>query len=356
MRRLATKFPILLFIATSTACQAPEETEPPPVMEVAPLETQAGSVARFRAGAVVGTIPCADCPALEARIRFDDDGTYRRRQVPTDSDRAVEPQFDLGRWAETSGSRLVLRSTEGDVSRFAVVDSLEIRWLGAQSENASVQPGHTLIVDSDPPFVFGLSQITGMYTYFADAAIFEPCGTGTVIPVAMAAAHRELESAYLTHRPDRGSPLQVRLTASLESQPIGEGDALIESVVVREVIEIKPGESCIDLGPLHDREWEVIEAAGVPPSGDQPARATMTFRPADLELRSACGSIIADLDLVGDSLQIGSFRYDASQCADALTELLTSVLPTVDRYQRFGDTVELFSGDLQVAVLKEIQE
>jgi len=50
-------------------------------------------------------------------------------------------------------------------------------------------------------------DLTGWYTYMADAAVFEECATGERYPVLIEAAHIEVERAYLGARDAPGTPL-----------------------------------------------------------------------------------------------------------------------------------------------------
>lgn len=62
----------------------------------------------------------------------------------------------------------------------------------------------------------------GFFIYFADAAVFEPCGGGR-LPVAQEGAYLDAEQAYLAARPGPAEPVYMRLSATVEERESMEG-------------------------------------------------------------------------------------------------------------------------------------
>lgn len=88
------------------------------------------------------------------------------------------------------------------------------------------------------------NQMRGLFTYMADAALFEDCVTGTRYPVAMEAGYLELEQVYLEQRTEPGAPLLVTFHGRIEPRPPMEGDGEIDTVVVKRFVAAFPGEDC----------------------------------------------------------------------------------------------------------------
>ena len=84
----------------------------------------------------------------------------------------------------------------------------------------------------------------GLFTYMADAALFEDCVSGNRYPVAMEAGYLELERAYLEQRREPGAPLLVTIQGVIEPRPPMEGDGEIATVVVKRFIAAFPGADC----------------------------------------------------------------------------------------------------------------
>lgn len=87
-------------------------------------------------------------------------------------------------------------------------------------------------------------RMQGLFTYMADAALFEDCSNGRRYPVAMEAGYLELERAYLAQRTRHGEPLLVIIRAGVEKRPPMEGDAEIDTIVVERFEAAFPGEDC----------------------------------------------------------------------------------------------------------------
>ena len=87
-------------------------------------------------------------------------------------------------------------------------------------------------------------RMYGLFTYMADAALFEDCSSGRRYPVAMEAGYLELERAYLEQQAQPGEPLLVIILAGVEKRPPMEGDAEIDTIVVERFEAAFPGEHC----------------------------------------------------------------------------------------------------------------
>jgi len=88
------------------------------------------------------------------------------------------------------------------------------------------------------------NQLRGLFTYMADAALFEDCVTGHRYPVAMEAGYLELEHAYLEQRTEPGAPLLVTFEGRVEPRPPMEGDGEIDTMVIDRFEAVHPGEDC----------------------------------------------------------------------------------------------------------------
>jgi uncharacterized lipoprotein NlpE involved in copper resistance len=90
----------------------------------------------------------------------------------------------------------------------------------------------------------GEDFLRGLFTYMADAALFEDCDSGRRYPVAMEAGYLELERYYLEQRTQPGAPLLVIIRAGVEKRSPMEGDGEIDTIVVEGFEAAFPGEHC----------------------------------------------------------------------------------------------------------------
>jgi len=84
----------------------------------------------------------------------------------------------------------------------------------------------------------------GLFSYMADAALFEDCVSGHRYPVAMEAGYIDLERAYLEQRTAPGAPLLVTFHGRVEPRPPMEGDGEIDTMVIDRFEAVHPGEDC----------------------------------------------------------------------------------------------------------------
>jgi uncharacterized lipoprotein YbaY len=94
------------------------------------------------------------------------------------------------------------------------------------------------------------APLRGMFTYMADAPLFEPCGTGRRVPVAMEGDYLALERAYTTAGAVPGLPMLATLDGRIDERPAMEGGGTQPTLVVTRFISISPNEPCGDLPPV----------------------------------------------------------------------------------------------------------
>ena len=172
------------------------------------------------------------------------------------------------------------------------------------------------------------SSLRGMYRYWADAAIFTDCETGSsywVVPEGDALA---LERAYLDVREQPGEPVLVTLRGTLAVRPGMEGSP-VDALVVETFDAAWPGMGCegpVD-GVLEGVEWGLVELPGGSglPSG---ARATLTLeREGRLLSGSAgCNRFRGVYELAGGLLTLSVTSSTRMACGEALMRLEASYL------------------------------
>ena len=99
--------------------------------------------------------------------------------------------------------------------------------------------------DLEPPPDAGTArQLTGMYSYMADAANFVDCESGKRYPVSMEADNLALERAYLSVRSEPAEQILVTLQGRFELRPPMEGDQEVEKLIPVQFGQFWPGEEC----------------------------------------------------------------------------------------------------------------
>jgi len=90
----------------------------------------------------------------------------------------------------------------------------------------------------------GPMRLTGMYTYMADAAVFEECQSSQRFPVLLKADHLAVETAYLAQRSGPGEPLFLSFTGRFVDQAPEPGLAPRPHVIVEQFGAFSPGRTC----------------------------------------------------------------------------------------------------------------
>lgn len=137
------------------------------------------------------------------------------------------------------------------IFRLAIVGVLFISLIGCLEESGemALDEGSTVIESRNPsspaPATDArVSHMRGLFTYMADAALFEDCASGRRYPVSMEGDYLSAERAYLESRAEPGAPLLVSFSGHLVKRPPMEGDGTIDMIVVDQFDTALPGEEC----------------------------------------------------------------------------------------------------------------
>jgi copper homeostasis protein (lipoprotein) len=129
--------------ATTADAGALAGTDASAVVHHAPKDP-AGFDRKAFAGAFAGTLPCADCPGIDASVQIGDDGTFRLTETWRDRDTRTET---AGTWTiDAEGTRLQLDpdSKEAADRWFEIVSKDEIRMLDTNGETIAGTPNTSL--------------------------------------------------------------------------------------------------------------------------------------------------------------------------------------------------------------------
>jgi copper homeostasis protein (lipoprotein) len=199
------------------------------------------------------------------------------------------------------------------------------------------------------PLVPGV-ELTGMFTYMADAPTITLCVDNRRLPVAMEADYQALEAAYLRERQQPGQALLVSLQGLIAPRPSMEANQHPRpSLVVERFIGIWPRESCgnplID-SPLRGTYWKLVRL------GDAPAHAAekrgephLIF--ADGEPRvsgsGGCNRLTGSFEIDGDKLRLGRMAVTRMACPTGMEQeqRFLQSLENVARYRVSASHLEL---------------
>ncbi|CNH48967.1 envelope stress response activation lipoprotein NlpE [Yersinia pekkanenii] len=191
-----------------------------------------------------GVLPCADCSGLDTSLFLDSDGTFILKEIyrgvthPDDSSDGDQAFAEYGKWARTA-DKLVLTNGRGEKRYFRPVGKnlvmLDQQGLPIISTlNYQLAPG-------DQPLPKTPMPLSGMYKYFADAAVFTDCATGKTFPVENNIA---LEKGYLSTRKNAGEPVFLTLNGHFDVRPSMDEGQSDKTLIPAGDIQFNANKSC----------------------------------------------------------------------------------------------------------------
>lgn len=196
------------------------------------------------------------------------------------------------------------------------------------------------------------TEMAGMFTYMADAALFEDCRNKKVYPVSMEGAYRELESAYSNSGIKGGDALMVQVEGRLLERPAMEGNMNEVKLIVDSFTAILPEQSCV---PPVDEElvntyWKLLEIDGKPvktPTGQKEAHMILATAETKVHGNAGCNNFFGGYEMDGESLTFGPTGATMMACQEGMDteQAFLAVLGETDRYSISGLMLELYKGE-----------
>ncbi|MCW8929988.1 MAG: META domain-containing protein [Gammaproteobacteria bacterium] len=203
------------------------------------------------------------------------------------------------------------------------------------------------------------NEMTGMYSYMADAGLFLECGQTKRLPVAMEGDNISLERAYLKNRYMPGKSLLVTFNGHIAMRPKMEDNELEETIIVEEFISIKQQERCTGVVPpssLGNTYWKLVELDGQRLDENESwlkmrqensgASRDIHFVIRENDLLtgfSGCNKFSGRITSDETTIQIGPLRSTRMACpAMEVESTFHKSLEKADHYSIKGESLELF--------------
>ncbi|WP_431225271.1 envelope stress response activation lipoprotein NlpE [Serratia sp. L9] len=172
-----------------------------------------------------GLLPCADCSALDTSLFLDEDGTFILQETYRGAKGGDQTFASYGKWARTA-DKLVLTESNGE-KRYFHPEGKYLRMLDRNGAPIVSRLNYVLapVTKSLPKTPMPLE---GLYTYMADAAVFQDCATGKTFPVVNNLA---LEKGYMQARRAPGEPVFLMLNGHFSVQPSMEEGQMEKALV-----------------------------------------------------------------------------------------------------------------------------
>ena len=208
----------------------------------------------------------------------------------------------------------------------------------------------------EPPPPSGTMSLQGMYSYMADAGMFEDCATRQRWPVAQEGDNAALQQAYSEAKIASGSPLLVTLEGGLDSRPRVDRRGKETTLIVQRFVRTWPRETCGSMGPatLEDTTWALLELNGKTISvevNDKAPYLELNSTKASAYGFGGCNRFFGTYQTSGQSLTLGAMGATRMACPDGMgqEQELFTVLGSVTRYEIHGSKLMLFADQKLVA-------
>jgi copper homeostasis protein (lipoprotein) len=189
------------------------------------------------------------------------------------------------------------------------------------------------------------SPMRGTFTYMADAPLFEECGSGKKLPVAMEEDYLALERAYLEKRTEPGQAILARVEGRIVERVNMEGPARPTLVVAR-FLSLSPGESCEE--PFEGTHWKLTELNGTAavPSERRPEAHLVFQREGRMAGSDGCNRLFGSYTLEGDGIRIGKMGGTLMACAEPVRDReFRAALEKAVKWRILGGELELRSAE-----------
>lgn len=182
-----------------------------------------------------GVLPCADCQGINTALFLDKNGTW----VMTQDYIGKKTTFaTFGSWARTA-SQLVLTEPNGEKTYFRAGDD-SLLLLDSEGNTINSLLNYRLNAENISLPTTPMPMV-GEYKYFADAAVFQECGTQKTYPVE---GNIVLEKGYLKSRSDKLEPVLLKFNAHFTEQEKPDSDQRQLTIVSDGDVHFYPNKNC----------------------------------------------------------------------------------------------------------------
>lgn len=311
-----------------------------------------------------GVLPCADCEGIRWHLDLFPDGAFHlTREWIKGTAPLVEA--DLGRWTlDPARSVIVLHGSGEPPVQVMVTGEHQLRMLDPTGGVIVSDLNYDLKGDGTLVPASVSAPLEGLFTYMADAAIFQICTTGETVPVSMEGDFLAAQAAYGDARSEPGAPLLMVVDGTLAVRPVMEGPDRL-SLVIDRFVSVKPGASCAHHeaeASLQETYWKLVALDGtpvgvVPEAGHEPHMILKGGETPSLSATAGCNRLAGGYALEGDTLVFGALATTMMACPEPVATLeqrLSQVLSGTRVWKIAGQTLTLRDGDTVLAEFEAV--
>ena len=204
-------------------------------------------------------------------------------------------------------------------------------------------------------------ELTGMFRYMADAAIFRDCRNNKTYPVAMEGNYIELERAYLNSGIVAGEKIMIKLRGRLLERDGMEINSRKVNLIVDSFDKLLPDETCTPEvhAELVGTYWRLDQLQGNPvktPEGMREAHMILTGEESRAHGNAGCNNFFGQFTTSEDTLTFSALGSTRMACPEAMDteQTFLAALGNTTHYKISGLFLELYKDDQLLATLEAV--
>ncbi len=299
-----------------------------------------------------GTIPCADCKAMELTVTLFQDNTFRLRRVLTGLRQGgSRTEYDLGIW-KRNDDRLLLDNGDRWPMQFRYVTDTEIKMLDQRGNEIVSKLDYSLRKNQFIDIVTGPVVLDGIFSKKGAAFSFRECKTGKRYPLLFQSRSSAVEQQYMELRSGSGTPLLATLKGNFVMRKPQAGAPPREHIVVQQFGRFWPGGDCKGRGKsavnLTGTYWNVIEIAGVEnvmKTGGKSPYLLLTLNSNSIKGFTGCNSLMGQYAKAPASIAFSRLTTTRMACPGTTPVIETAFLNALRNavfWKISGKTLELY--------------
>ncbi len=309
----------------------------------------------------LGLIPEADSQT-HYQLDLISKDVYFLRTKYLKNDIGNKAKYDIGKWYVDTHNRIVLLNAKTAPRYFFIIDKQTIELMNSKGQRITSELNYKLKYSDKAKNINPRLSMIGMYSYMADAAIFEESITGMKFPVAFEDDNIALERAYLKNRRVAGQKIKVHLDAKIEDRDAVDSDKKRPYIIVKRFIKIIPQKHTKESNTkanITNTYWRLsmIGKRGVVHISNTKREAHMVLSQGFLKGNSGCNSMVGGYKLDANKLSLSKkgLRMTRMYCEGSIEKEFVGVLKNMYRYKITGEHLELFDrNNVKLAKFKSV--
>jgi len=296
-----------------------------------------------------GLLPCASCSGIRYTLNLWPDKAFFLRMTYLGKGQGEGDSFyDIGQWG-IDGEILTLMGGKEATQMFAIRDANILRKLDTEGKEIQSKLNYDLTRSKRFEPLEPQLQMRGMYSYMADAGLFQECLTGWRLPVAQSGDNAALEAAYSKARREPGEALLVNLEGTIAIRPKIEGEGTQPTLIVAHFKQIWPDETCgpsYSIAMLESTYWKLVRLGNEPVSlgtGDKEPYMTLMAQGNRVQGFAGCNRLLGSYALNEENLKFARMASTRMACQNGmeLEAAFMQALESTVKWKIEGEHLEL---------------